>query len=62
MEIKRVCIRSTGQVGRLNAIGTEHGADYASIYLEGTHGPPVAIPLREVQIMQQDESESDLPG
>lgn len=62
MEIKRVCIRGTGQIGRLNAIGTEHGPDYASIYLEGTVGPPIAVPLAQVQIMRQDESGSDLPG
>jgi hypothetical protein len=62
MEIKWVCIRGTGQIGRLSAIGTEHGPDYVSVYLEGVSGPPIAVPLREVQIMQQDEPENDLLG
>lgn len=62
MEINRVCIRNTRQFCRLNAIGTEHGPDYASVYLEGSIGPPIAVRLADLVIVPQNDSENDMPG
>lgn len=62
MEINRVRLRGSGRIGRLNGIGTEHGPEFASVYLSGVQGPPIVVPLDDVQILPPDDCTDAMPG